>query len=387
MTDYLTTVEDLAAFVREHAAAGRTLRPRGAGTKLDWAAARCHPEERSDEGSLSTQVDVDTRGLDGILAHNRGDFTAVLEAGVPLARAQAQFARAGQMLALDPPLGGGDAATVGGILAAGDSGPLRHRYGGPRDLVLGMTVVLSDGSVCRSGGTVIKNVAGYDLSKLFVGSFGTLGVIARVAVRLHPLLVRTASLAGASDDPDRLAMAVQILARLPLEAECFDVTWAAGWGRVLLRFGGAAPAERARAAADRMSGLDPVTIVTEDDDTWLRQRAMQRSAPTADGAIVLEVSGRPTDLPALLRAADASGGTVVSRAALGLSWVTLPPGADIDEFRRRLAPRACRVLDGARLTREPWPAVAPGALALMRRVKTRFDPAGAFRPGAFVGGI
>ena len=101
-----------------------------------------------------------------------GDLTAVLEPGVLLADAQATFAKAGQMLALDPPDGG---ATVGGVVATADTGPLRARYGGPRDLVVGMRVALSDGTLAKSGGKVIKNVAGYDIAKLFAGSFGTLG--------------------------------------------------------------------------------------------------------------------------------------------------------------------------------------------------------------------
>ena len=106
------------------------------------------------------------------------------------------------MLAIDPPLGNpGQAATVGGVIATADSGPLRHRYGAPRDLVLGMTVALSDGTIARSGSKVIKNVAGYDLAKLFTGSFGTLGIILSVSVRLHPLPLATATALGASSDP------------------------------------------------------------------------------------------------------------------------------------------------------------------------------------------
>ena len=162
---------------------------------------------------------LSTAGLNRILEHNPGDFTAVLEAGVPLAEAQDGFAGAGQWLALDPPDGG----TIGGLVATADSGPARHRYGGVRDLVIGITVVLSDGTVARAGGKVIKNVAGYDLAKLFAGSYGTLGLITEVAVRLHPLPPRTATLVGATDDPDRLAAAALALARRPLEATCLDV--------------------------------------------------------------------------------------------------------------------------------------------------------------------
>src|SRR5213082_3750683 len=107
------------------------------------------------------------------------------------------------MLALDPPGEG----TVGGLFATADSGPLRHRHGAPRDLVLGMTVALSDGTLARAGGKVIKNVAGYDLAKLYAGSFGTLGLIVEVVVRLHPRPTRTATVVGRTDDVSALSRA------------------------------------------------------------------------------------------------------------------------------------------------------------------------------------
>ncbi len=137
------------------------------------------------------------------------------------------------MLALDPPLGGGDAATIGGIVATADSGPLRHRYGAPRDLVIGITVALSDGTVAKSGGKVIKNVAGYDLGKLFAGSFGTLGLILGVAVRLHPLPATRATALFRGDSPDALARTAAALAHAPLELEALDVRWERGRGAVL----------------------------------------------------------------------------------------------------------------------------------------------------------
>ena len=115
-------------------------------------------------------------------------------------------------------------------MAANDTGPLRHRYGGMRDLVVGATVALSDGTLARSGGKVIKNVAGYDLAKLFTGSLGTLGLITQLAVRLHPLPAATASAVGSSDDAERLGDAAIALARHPLEADCLDVDWRDGAG-------------------------------------------------------------------------------------------------------------------------------------------------------------
>ena len=371
------TVEEAAAAIREHA----PVRPRGGGTKLGW----------SPPGGGGH--DLVTRGLNRILEHNEGDFTAILEAGVPLVEAQAAFGAAGQMLALDPPLapsageaGRGDeaagrgsaAATIGGVIATNDSGPLRHRYGGVRDLVVGMTVVLSDGTIAKSGGKVIKNVAGYDLAKLFAGSFGTLGLIARVALRLHPLPADTATVTASTDDPAALADAAARLAALPLEADSLDVSWRDGAGRLDVRFGGATAGERAAAAREHV-GLD--SELDEDDaERWAELRDRQR------GDLVVKVSGRPTDLPTLIDALPA-GGSLVSRAALGLSWVSLPEPADVAPLRAAMAPRACTVLDGAERVDDPWPAVDPGTLAVMRRVKQRFDPAGAFRPGTFVGGL
>jgi glycolate oxidase FAD binding subunit len=334
----------------------RPIRPVGGGTK-PWMAS-------GDEEPL------ETGGLDRILEHNVGDFTAVLEAGVPFAEAQATFAAQGQRLAWDPPDPGG--ATIGGIMATGDSGPLRHRYGGVRDLVVGASVVLSDGTIAKSGGKVIKNVAGYDLAKLFAGSYGTLGLIATVSVRLHPLPEKTATIRVASDDPDELLARTLELARRPLEADCFDVVWRDGSGELLVQFSGAAAEEAARRAGELV------------DQDWDAVRSLQRSP---EGA-VLKVSGRPTDLPDVIRAAGDA--TVVSRAALGVSWIAFAPGEDLPErvatARSALSPRACTVLDGAPRIGDVWPG-AGGALVVMERLKARFDPARIFRPGAFVGGI
>jgi glycolate oxidase FAD binding subunit len=367
------TIEEAADALRAIAADGLNVRPRGGGTKVDWGAA-----------GPPAAVDLDTRGLNRIVEHNEGDFTAILEAGVPLAAAQEQFARAGQMLALDPPLGIGDAATIGGVVATADSGPLRHRYGSVRDVLLGMTVVLSDGTVAKTGGKVIKNVAGYDVAKLFAGSFGTLGLIASVAVRLHPLPPARFTARAAGADPDRLAAAALELAALPLEAESMDVAWADGRGELLVRFGGSAAAAQAALVVDRLAGLDDAEVVEDDDALWAAQRARQRAR---DGGVVVKVAARPTDLARVLRAADAHGATVTARAAHGLAWLALRSPEDVDVLRAELAPRACTVLDGGDRVTEPWPAIDPGVLVLMERLKLRFDPARAFRPGAYVGGI
>jgi glycolate oxidase FAD binding subunit len=382
-------MDDLVARIREHGTAGQAIRPVGGGTKLGWGGH-----------APGDVVDLETGSLDRIAEHNVGDFTAVLQAGVRVAEAQARFAAEGQMLALDPPLGAsasadevgrGDEgaargrATIGGMVATADSGPLRHRYGGVRDLIVGITVVLSDGTVAKAGGKVIKNVAGYDLAKLFTGSYGTLGLIADISVRLHPLPSSNATAVGTSDDPERLASVARELATHPLEADALDVAWDGDAGRVLVRFGSAAAAHQAEETLERMQadGLSDVQAIEDDAELWERQRAAQRSP---DG-IVLKVSGRPADLVAVIDQARGKGGTVVSRAALGLSWLALPADADVVAVRDALHPRPVAVLDGADRVEQAWPSPPEGTLAVMARVKERFDPARIFRPGAFVGGI
>ena len=364
-----------AAALASAGEAGTPVRFVGAGTKLSWGVPVADSEV----------TDIHTEGLDRLLEHNEGDLTAIVEAGLLLAEAQRAFADADQELLLDPPDSDG-AATIGGVIAAGDSGPLRTRYGGPRDLVLGVQVGLSDGSVARAGGKVIKNVAGYDLSKLFTGSLGSLGLILELSLRLHPKPPATATAAGGTTDPSVLAAAALELAKAPLEARCLDLRFGGGDGALLARFGGAAPRSGAEAAARVMkrAGLQ-TSVVDSDDEIWERQREGQRSlAGTA-----LRVSTLPSRFGDLLSAAQRLGARVVARTGLGLAWVVLEDRSAaeaaeaVGELRRQLSPAPCTVLEAPAAVRsliDPWALPAPGPLALMQRVKDRFDPAGVCRP-------
>ncbi len=310
---------------------------------------------------------LSTNGLDRLVSHEAGDFTAVVEAGVPLAEAQATFAEAGQMLAVDPP-NEGDRATIGGVFAAADSGPLRHRYGAPRDLIIGVALALADGSVARSGGRVIKNVAGYDLPKLAAGSYGTLGVITEVCVRLHPKLGTTATAVLRHDNPADLQATALTLSARPLEAEALDVRFGDGEGAILARFGGAVASERAR----KLGG----ELVEDDDELWAAQRRGQR------GALVVRVHGLPTDLARVLTAVP--GAAAVGRAGIGTTWLDLPEDTDVEALRRTLAPHPCVITDApARLRArlDPWDIPEGPELELMRRVRERFDPDAHCNPG------
>ena len=168
------SVESLAATVQMASELGYAVIPRGGGTRMDFGL----PPSRAD-------IVVSLERLNRIVAHEPADQTATVEAGITMAGLQAGLGKRGQYLPLDPPHG--DAGTLGGVLATNASGVLRTSFGTARDLVIGARVVQADGTVVRSGGQVVKNVAGYDLNKMYIGSLGTLGILAEVNLKLQPL--------------------------------------------------------------------------------------------------------------------------------------------------------------------------------------------------------
>ena len=183
-------VAEAAEVLRGASAQHARLSFAGSGTKSGWAGT-------PDPADLT----VSTSSMASMLTHHPGDLTASVQAGMRLADLQRVLAGAGQWLAIDPPtesLG----ATIGGLLATGEAGPRRLQYGSMRDLAIGATLVLADGSVVHTGSHVIKNVAGYDLTKLFFGSFGTLGLIGEVILRLHPLPVSSATVVAEASPKD-----------------------------------------------------------------------------------------------------------------------------------------------------------------------------------------
>ena len=208
--------------------------------------------------------DLTTDGLDRILEHEAGDLTCTVEAGVRLSVLNAELSRHGQRLSLDPP---GD-PTIGALLAENVSGPLRHRFGAPRDLVLGVTLVLADGTVANAGGKVVKNVAGYDLARLVCGSRGTLALIARASFRLHPLPRASRTLVVETDDAPTVAAT---LLASQLQPSALDVLHP---GRVAVLFEGSERAvdAQARTAARLVGGAEA------GDATWTESRSRQGAA-------------------------------------------------------------------------------------------------------------
>ena len=207
---------EAATLLRAAAGLGLTVVARGRGSRLDWTPA-----------PASCDLIIDTGRLDKILEHTAGDLVVSVQAGVRLDNLASMLAAAGQRLALDPPspVTGNSGGTVGGLIATGAAGPLRYRYGAPRDLLIGITVIRADGTVAKAGGKVVKNVAGYDIGKLFAGSYGTLGLITEATFRLHPLPASSAWLTLDCPDPATAASAVHTIADSPVTPSAIELAW------------------------------------------------------------------------------------------------------------------------------------------------------------------
>src|SRR4051812_34330802 len=189
---------ELAAVLKSADEAEAKVLPRGAGTKMDWG-----------NKPIAADMVLSTLRLNRVLEHAWGDMTATVEAGCTVGKLQTALAEHGQSLAIDPLWP--EQATIGGILATNDSGSLRVRFGSLRDLIIGITLVLPDGTIAKSGGKVVKNVAGYDLPKLVTGALGTLGVVTTAVFRLHPLPTETRSITisgGSSGALQKLATTI-----------------------------------------------------------------------------------------------------------------------------------------------------------------------------------
>jgi glycolate oxidase FAD binding subunit len=373
---------------------------RGAATKLDWGAPPV---------SARPWMVIDTRELSGVVAHDAGDMTATVLAGTPLADLQAHVAASGQELAVDPPRRGGG-PTVGGVFAANDAGPRRHSRGGIRDLVIGTTAVLADGSVSRSGGNVIKNVAGYDLGKLWCGSLGTLGLVAELTVRLHPLPEASRTVRMAASARAATAFVLDLLAS-PIE--CSAVEWASTHGLVI---GLEGRADGLGGQLDRLAGLArehdlamELDEGTREADVWVDCREAHAGAAAAGTPAGELTVARAASLPGELAGvahdlAEAAEGTsvtaeMVSHAGLGLHDAVLSTGPAAEqarvvaEWRRRVVRRGGSVVLRERIAGvdglvDPWgdPA-SPRQLELMRAIKAAVDPDGRMAPGRFLGGI
>jgi glycolate oxidase FAD binding subunit len=349
------------------------------------------------------------RLMNQVIEHAAGDLVARVQAGVTIGQLASVLAGAGQQLALDAPAG----ATVGGVVATGTAGPRRFRYGAPRDLLIGITVVRADGVVAHAGGKVVKNVAGYDLGKLFAGSAGTLGLITEVTFRLHPLPTAVAWVTG-DFGPASLAGAASAVASASgsaLVPSAVELLWTGlpdvlrvG---VLLEGTPSGVDDRARKVAELLAGAGgtPVVAVSETPFRWW-ERMPESGAPGTVVRVTFWVR-QLADVLDALAAAGASAGVrpaVGGPAGAGVLYAWLDPATADDiaaRFVRGLRGRLEGVFagsaDGSGLVRGSVAVLAAPAavlagagpdgplpgLDLMRAVKDQFDPDHRMFPGRF----
>jgi glycolate oxidase FAD binding subunit len=354
--------------------------PKGSGSKLDW-------------GSAPDAVDLllDLSAADGIVEHAAGDLVVHALAGTPIAQVNEVVRAAGQQLAIDQPL---PTATLGGVIATGTAGPCRHLFGGVRDLLIGITVVRADGTVTTAGGKVVKNVAGYDLGKLYTGSFGTLGVITEAVFRLHPVAAEHRWIAVTTEDPETAAAAADTIRHSQAMPTAIELDRAEPGGplTVCAQLEGRPTATHDRAVQLAAAVGHGAAVLAEAPPWWGRY-----PFDPADG-IGLRLGIEPAALPRLLRvaqeAAAANGLPLAVRGAAGLGVLHAGLPGDADAAAVAELVKALRascdytvLVRAPQATIDPWGPVASGLLTLMRRTKDQFDPEHRLAPGRFLGGI
>lgn len=378
---------ELAKVLKLANAAGLAVIPRGGGTKLEW-------------GNRPARADVilSTARLHRVIEHAWADLTVSAEAGCTIGKLQETLAKRGQRLALDALWP--ERATVGGVLSTNDSGALRLRFGSLRDLIIGVTLALPDGTLASSGGRVVKNVAGYDLPKLVTGSLGTLGVITRAFFRLHPLPKETRTVSCVTTDvreAERLMLAIQNskLAHSALQICCEMETQP----RVDVLFEGTEAGLMAQAEQAK-SIMGTATISDAGGDVWnARQEICSAGKRHESEFAVAKFATLPAQMAetieTIARLSVAEVRWSVVAQATGIGWVQLEGEAPVmepmlREFRAGLERGGGSVVVAYRPTGmselDAW-GDAGDASPLMTAVKRQFDPQGTLNAGRFVGGI
>ncbi|HTR92624.1 MAG TPA: FAD-binding oxidoreductase [Trebonia sp.] len=381
------STEEASSVLRVAAEHDLAVLVRGGGSRLGWGV----PPSACD-------LMIDMAGMSAVVEHASGDLVARVQAGARMGDVASVLARAGQEIALDVPA----AATVGGVIGSGLAGPRRLRYGTPRDLLIGITIVRADGTVAKSGGKVVKNVAGYDLGKLFAGSAGTLGLISEAIFRLHPLPAARAYITAEYIAVSVACDAVAASANSPLVASAVELSRAgpAGPVKVGVLIEGSAEGVAARSA--RVSDLLGTGAVAAEPPHWWPE------APAAGaGETLVQVSFWVSALSRVLDALDAAASAAevapvtAGSAGAGVLYVRIGADAGADAaagfvaaLRASLAGErgGVTVLTAPASVREAlagrggmYPALP--ALALMRSVKDQFDPGHRLAPGRFPAGV
>ena len=385
------TPEEVAAVLKIAKIAGLPVIPRGCGSKLDWG----NPPRNAD-------LILSMRRLNRVVEHAWGDMTVTVEAGCTFQQLQETLAEHGQRLALDPLWP--ERATVGGILATNDSGPLRIRFGSLRDLVIGVTLALPDGTLAKSGGKVVKNVAGYDLPKLATGAFGTLGVITQAIFRLHPVPKETRTLSFSISDNEgvhALLLAIHDCNMVPTGVQVR--AGSSAMPAIDLRFEGTQTGCEAQ-IAQTMTMASAAQRIDSPADVWQSHLEVWNGA---EASVVCKFTFLPADLGSLLDEIKSEltkvGSTwrVVAQT-VGVGYLRIESRGIESQDRASLRPlfqdlrKKLETRGGSLvLLRCPleiktkidvW-GTAGDTLPLMKSIKAQFDPTGILNPGRFLGGI
>jgi glycolate oxidase FAD binding subunit len=397
--------EEIAAILKLAADEGVPVIPWGGGTKLAI-------------GSPPTRVGLvlALKRLAHVLEHEPGDLTATVETGITLSALQAELGKCGQWLSLDPAFP--EQASLGGILASNASGPRRHLYGTCRDLLIGITVVGADGSIVRGGGKVVKNVAGYDLPKLYIGSFGTLGVLVEATVKLRPrpdedrlvvarfgTLTDCAAAARAIIASDLIPSALEVA---DAEAACVLGLGSTGPALLMGVDGIREQVEWQCAEAGRLLARlgcreSRVLDGAEREQAWAALGALGQTGVEGVAA-VMKWGVLPTQLGQVMeqgRAIASARGlrsALTAHAGVGIATAVLAGGGDanavvaaLTEWRGMVnAVGGHAALHWAPLAVKErvsvWDAAGP-SVRIMKGIKERLDPRGILNPGRFVGAI
>lgn len=382
-----TDVAQVAEVLRAATAHRLSVVARGRGTKLSWGRP-----------PASADVLLDVSALDQVIDHAAGDLIVAAQAGTPLADVQRAVGSAGQRLALDETVPG---TSIGGLLAANTSGSRRVAFGSARDLLIGITVVRADGVVAKAGGRVVKNVAGYDLGKLMIGSFGTLAVVVDATFRLHPLPVARTWLSAAVSSPAEAQRLVQSVLHAQAVPAAIEVEWGSdpgtGTGVVSVLLEGREDGVSGRAAAVRAllgeAAIESATDQPADGATY----PWDVTASGDDRATAFKLTFALSGLADVLQTATETGVRLRGSAGAGVAYAALAPGTPVDVARSALdrLRRTCTGRGGSAVVLDAPNDVKSGldvwgpvpALDLMSRVKDQFDPDHRLAPGRFVGGL
>ena len=383
------SIEEMSELMELASGEGLSVAPRGGATHMGL-------------GNPPRDLDLilSTARMNELIEYVPGDQVVRVQSGMMLQDLQEQLAGSNQLLGIDPPEGGAG-ATIGGIVAANSSGPRRYRYGTVRDLIIGITVVLSGGTVAKAGGKVVKNVAGYDLSKLFTGSLGTLGIIADANFRLHPLPEATQTVAVEVDSTLAAGRAAQTILRSQLVPSAVELHWGEDAKLLTVLIEGVAPSVEAQAEMASYLLKDFGEVRT------LSDKEMDNLGPLSPSGIgdevSIKISAPPADLSGVLDSTLGATGRrglnprIAGHAGIGVTFVGLSGGdeeayvAAIEELREIWVRRGGSVIvreapASLKQRVEVWGPLG-SRLELSRRVKEKFDPGGVLNPGRFAGGI